>query len=542
MRYLLISFILLPALISAHTPPADTIRGKLNNERIWWDVQYYNLAIELFPETKTLSGSNRIVFSSEQIPGDQKMQIDLMEPMHIDSVFLGSHSLRFERFASTSYHVYLTANAAQNSKINELLIYFSGQPIVAKNAPWDGGIVWSKDSNGKEFIASAVQGIGPSAWWPCKDHWSDEPDLGMKIQITTPAHLMSASNGILIQKSIENGKLTTNWEVKNPINSYGVNFNAGDYVYWDTIYKGEKGDLPVSFYALRENEQKAREHFTEAFRTLEAFEYWFGPYPFYSDGYKLVEVPYLGMEHQSCVTYGNGYQNGYLGRDQSLTGWGLKFDFIIVHESGHEWFANNITAKDNADMWIHESFTAYSEALFVEYHFGKEAGFAYARGVKANILNDQPIIGTYDSYSTGSFDMYYKGSSMLHMIRILLNNDEKWHALLRNLNQVFYHQTVTTKQIEDYISGQLSMDLAPIFDQYLRQRTIPTLQLTNKGKKKTIISWSNSVQNFNMPVDVQINIKGQVIDKRIYPTTKKSTIKGRIKTIDPNYLILLKSI
>ncbi|MDX5340623.1 MAG: M1 family metallopeptidase, partial [Cyclobacteriaceae bacterium] len=386
--------------------------------------------------------------------------------------------------------------------VEELIVSYEGQPKEAIRPPWDGGITWQKDSNGKHFIASSNQGIGSSIWWPLKDHPADEVD-SLRISVTVPDGLMDVSNGRLVEIEMGNGKNTFHWSVVNPINDYGVNINIGDYVHFGEKFEGEKGTLDMDYFVLRENLEKAKVHFKDARRMMEAFEHWFGPYPFYEDGFKLVDAPYLGMEHQSSVTYGNGYQMGYRGRDLSGTGWGLKFDFIIIHEAGHEWFANNITYKDVADMWIHESFTNYSESLFLDYHYGKEAGQEYVRGTRMNISNDRPIIGTYGVNQRGSGDMYYKGGNLLNMLREILNDDEKWRKILRGLNQEFYHQTVTTQQVESYISQAFGFDLKPIFDQYLRDERIPVLEYYFEENTLNY-RWINCLTHFNMPVDVQL--------------------------------------
>jgi aminopeptidase N len=296
----------------------------------------------------------------------------------------------------------------------------------------------------------------------------DEPD-SMLISVNVPDNLMDVSNGRLRSVEIKANKTKTyNWFVSNPISNYGVNINIGDYVHFSEVFKGEKGDLDCDYYVLKDNLEKAKEQFRQVPMMLKAFEHWFGPYPFYEDSYKLVEAPYLGMEHQSSVTYGNGFKNGYLGTDLSRTGWGLKFDFIIVHESGHEWFANSITYKDIADMWVHESFTNYSENLYVEYYYGKEAGSEYVIGSRRNIKNDRPVVGIYDVNYEGSGDMYYKGGNMLHTLRQIINDDEKWRGILRGMNGDFYHQVVTGEQIENYLSEKTGLNLTSIFDQYLR--------------------------------------------------------------------------
>jgi aminopeptidase N len=431
--------------------------------------------------------------------------------------------------------VFLAANQIKGDN-KKLVVFYSGKPKIAANPPWDGGITWKKDETGKPFIASSCQGLGASVWWPNKDHMYDEAE-SMLISVNVPKGLMDISNGRLIStKQLRDNSTTFTWQVTNPINNYGVNINIGDYVAFSEKYKGEKGELDCQYYVLRNNLAKAKKQFQDVPKMLKAFEHWFGSYPFYEDSYKLVEVPYLGMEHQSSVTYGNGFVNGYRGRDLSGTGWGLKFDFIIIHESGHEWFANNITYKDIADMWIHESFTNYSESLFVEYYYGKEAGAAYVRGTRKNIQNDKPIIGQYDVNNEGSGDMYYKGGNMLHTIRQIINNDEKWRQILRGLNSTFYHQTVTTKQIENYISEQAGVDLFPVFNQYLRDTRVPTLEYYFK-EKQLVYRWINCLEGFTMPL--QIDINSELV--KIQPTNDWKvltvTTANPIVNIDSNYYV-----
>jgi len=478
----------------------DSLRGSVTKERAWWDVKYYDLDLKINPIDSTITGSNTIQYKVVQ--SYNVMQIDLQNPMVITKIIQDGKTLKYSREGNVFF---ITLVSAQDIGANkEVKIFYNGKPKVAVNPPWDGGITWKNDKNGNDFIASSCQGLGASVWWPNKDHMYDEVE-GMKISVNVPGKLTDVSNGRLQNvKTLKDGTKTYTWVVKNPINNYGVNINIGDYVTFSEKYKGEKGDLDCTYYVLKDNLAKAKKQFKDVAKMLKAFEHWFGPYPFYEDGYKLVEAPYLGMEHQSCVTYGNGFENGYLGRDLSGTGWGLKFDFIIIHESGHEWFANNITYKDIADMWIHESFTCYSESLFLEFYYGKEAGYEYVRGIRKNIQNDKPIIGHYDVNNEGSGDMYYKGANMLHTLRQLVNNDEKWRTILRGLNSTFYHQTVTTKQIEDYLSQQVGMDLNPFFNQYLRDIRIPTLEYTFQDNTLKY-RWTNIVTGFDMPVKIALN-------------------------------------
>ena len=488
----------------------DTLRGSITKERAWWDVKNYHLNIKVNPADSTISGSNTIKY--QVIQEYNSMQIDLQNPMNITKVIQDGKTLKYRR-EGNAFFIELIAPQTKGT-IKELTVFYGGKPKVAVNPPWDGGITWKKDSNGNSFIASSCQGLGASVWWPNKDHMYDEVE-NMLISVNVPKNLMNVSNGRLQSvTNMKDGTKTYNWYVSNPINNYGVNINIGDYVSFSEKYKGEKGNLDCTYYVLRDNLAKAKEHFQDVPRMLKAFEHWFGPYPFYEDSYKLVEAPYLGMEHQSSVTYGNKFQNGYLGRDLSGTGWGLKFDFIIIHESGHEWFANNITYKDIADMWIHESFTNYSESLFVEYYYGKEAGFEYVRGTRKGIDNDKPIIGNYNVNNEGSGDMYPKGGNMLHTLRQIVNNDEKWRGILRGLNSTFYHQTVSTKQIEDYLSKEVGIYLSAFFNQYLRDARIPTLEYFFKDNQLGY-RWTNCVSGFNMPVKVTLNGKEESLQPEI---------------------------
>ncbi|MEZ7514601.1 M1 family metallopeptidase [Flavobacterium frigidarium] len=510
----------------------DSLRGSVTKERAWWDVKNYKLDIKVNPVDSTITGSNTIKY--KVIDTYNTMQIDLQNPMEITRIIQDGKALEFTREGNV-FFVKLKEQQLVGA-LKELTVFYNGKPKVAVNPPWDGGITWKKDVNGKLFIASSCQGLGASVWWPNKDHMYDEVE-GMTISVNVPGDLMDVSNGRLQDvKKLKDGTKTYTWVVTNPINNYGVNINIGDYVSYSEKYQGEKGILDLDYYVLKDNLAKAKAQFKDVPRMLQAFEHWFGPYPFYEDSYKLVEAPYLGMEHQSSVTYGNGYKNGYRGRDLSGTGWGLKFDFIIIHESGHEWFANNITYKDIADMWIHESFTNYSESLFVEYHYGKEAGYEYVRGLRKNILNDKPIIGNYNVNNEGSSDMYYKGANMLHTIRQIINNDDKWRSILRGMNSTFYHQTVSTKQIEDFISTEAGVDFSKVFDQYLRDVRIPTLEYYSQDGN-LFFRWANAVADFDMPVKVTIDSKEQWLK----PTTNWNNVavsKADIKlTIDPNFYV-----
>ncbi|EON79372.1 Peptidase M1 family protein [Lunatimonas lonarensis] len=506
--YLLLLWIILSpfGLFAQEYTRQDTLRGSITPERAWWDLVFYDLDIQVDPERRTIGGKNTIYYTV--LEPRQVIQIDLQEPMQAQSFLQDGKKLTYRREGNV-YFVRLDRKQ-QVGELNSIEVTYGGQPKTSTNPPWDGGITWSTDSKGNPFIANSNQGDGASLWWPCKDHMYDEPD-SMQISVRVPKPLMNISNGRL-RNTIEHADNTRTfqWYVDNPINNYGVNISIGDYAYFGEIYLGEKGPLTLDYYVLKENLETAKVHFRDAPKMMRAFEYWFGPYPFYEDGFKLIEVPYLGMEHQSAVTYGNKYQKGYLGSDFSKTGWGLTFDYIIIHEAGHEWFANNITYKDIADMWIHESFTTYSEGLFIDYHYGKQAGSDYIVGARQVIRNDKPIIGVYNLNQRGSGDMYFKGANILHTLRTWINDDEKWRQILRRMNREFYHTTTTTQEVEQFLTRQTGLPLGPFFDQYLRTADIPTLEWKEENGKFAY-RWSQTVANFYMPVGITQNGETHVL-------------------------------
>jgi aminopeptidase N len=493
----------------------DTLRGSITPERAWWDLIYYHLDITVNPADSTINGTNTVTY--KVLKSSNLMQIDLQEPLKLTKAVEGSNNLNFKREGNV-YWIEITGNQ-EVGKIYSVVLTYGGRPKVAPRPPWSGGITWKKDKNGLPFVASSCQGDGASLWWPCKDHMYDEPD-SMLISVNVPANLMDVSNGRLRSVVKQKNKTKTyNWFVANPIDNYGVNINIADFAHFSEVFNGEKGPLDCDYYVLKEDLEKAKEQFKQATMMLKAFEHWFGPYPFYEDGYKLVEAPYLGMEHQSSVTYGNKFNNGYLGMDLSNSGWGLKFDFIIIHESAHEWFANNITYEDIADMWVHESFANYAESLYTEYYYGKEAGSEYVLGTRSSISDNRPIIGFYNVNNEGSGDMYYKGGNMLHALRQIVNDDEKWRSILRGLNKDFYHQVVKGSQIENYLSEKTGIDLKPFFDQYLRDIRIPVFEYFVKGNVLNY-RWNNCVASFNMPLKIYVSGKEVVIK----PTTAFSTL------------------
>ena len=497
------------ALVFTH---ADTIRGSNTPERAWWDAAFYDLHVRVQPSDSSISGYNSITY--RVLKPAREMQIDLQVPLVVDSMVQDGAKLVARR-DSNAFFVRLVAPQPVGST-KKISVYYHGKPTVAVRPPWDGGFVWATDSLGRRWIVTANEGLGASVWWPNKDIYSDEPD-SQRIAITVPDSLIDVSNGRLrgtqLQARITGGldgaantsivSMTYEWFVRNPINNYDVAVNAGHYAHFSDVYDGERGKLTLDFYPLDYHVDTARVQFQEVKPMLQCFESWFGPFPWYEDGYKLVETPHLGMEHQSAVAYGNRYKMGYLGRDRSSTGHGLLWDFIIIHESAHEWFGNSITMKDAADMWIHESFATYAEGLYTECTQGKKAGAEYTIGQRKLIRNDEPIVGVYGVNHEGSGDMYDKGANMLHTIRQLVDDDTRWRGILRGLGKTFWHQTVTGQQIENYLSSNSGIDLSKVFDQYLRTTKVPTLEYKLRGSQLSY-RWTNVVPGFTMPVKVTV--------------------------------------
>ena len=501
---------------------ADTLRGKLTPLRTCYDINYYHLDVKIDIDQKSVAGSNEFAFTATQ--DFTKLQFDLFSNLKVEKVIYKGKELPFTREYNAVFVTF--PKAVKKGSKDRFTVFYSGNPVVAKNAPWDGGFIFKKDAAGNPFVSVACQGLGASVWWPNKDHQSDEVD-SMLISISVPKTLQEISNGRL-RNTVDqpDGYKQYNWFVSNPINNYDVTFYIGKYAHWQDSYAGENGNLSIDYWALQVDSAKARPHWDADVKPmLKCFEYWFGPYPWYKDGYKLVQAPHLGMEHQSAVAYGNQFKKGYLGRDLSGTGHGLKWDFITIHESGHEWFGNNITSKDIADMWIHEGFTNYSETLFTECTDSKKSGEEYVIGIRRGIENDSPIIGPYGVNKEGSSDMYPKGANLIHTIRQLINDDEKFRQILRGLNKTFYHKTVTTADIENYIAKQSGLKLDKVFDQYLRHSAIPVLAYKiNDG----VLSyrWITDVKGFDMPVKVTLKADEYTLIK---PTNDWKTIK-----VDPS--------
>ena len=498
----------------------DSLMGGLRAERTSFDVQRYDLNIKVDVDKKHISGYNNITF--KVVENTSRIQLDLFENMNIDSIVYNKTKLAYKR-DNDAVFITFPKQLAKGSE-EQLRFYYSGTPLVAKNAPWDGGFVYAKDDRQKPWIGVAVQGTGASLWYPVKDHQTDEPDRGASIKVAVPNGLMDISNGRFKgSEDLKNGYTRWDWEVTNPINTYDITLNIADYAH---IHDTNNG-LDLDYYVLRSHEEKAKKHFEEVKAMLNCFESKFGRYPFFEDGYKLVETPYLGMEHQSAVAYGNKYKKGYSGNDLSGTGIGLKFDYIIVHESGHEWFGNSITSKDIADMWIHEGFTTYSETVYVECRFGYDEAMKYINGEGSGAQNKKPVIGIFGVNKEGSTDMYYKGALMLNTMRHIVNDDDKWWKIILDYSEHFKKQVIETQDVITFFNKETGMNLTPVFSQYLRYAAIPVLQLKlNKGKLE--YRWQTNEPNFSMPVEVTINGKLS----RLNATNNWQSLKTDAKNFD----------
>jgi aminopeptidase N len=512
---------------------ADTLRGSIGPARAWWDVAFYDLHVRVNPADSSISGWNGITY--QVLSPSQVMQVDLQMPLDVDSMLQDGKKLVAHRDGN-AFFVDLTSPQRAGTR-RTITVYYHGKPVAARRPPWDGGYIWQRDSLGNLWIATANQGLGASVWWPTKDTQADEPD-SQRIAITVPNGMIDVSNGRL-RRTTHNadGTTTFEWFDSSPINNYDVAVNAGAYAHFSDVFQGEGGKLTMDFWPLAYHLDTARVQFQQARSMLTCFEHWFGPYPWYADGYKLVEAPHLGMEHQSAVAYGNRFKNGYSGRDLSGTGEGMRWDFIIVHESAHEWFGNNITTKDVADSWVHEGFANYAEGLYAECHDGKPAGAKYIIGSRRNITNREPIIGPYGVNQDGSGDMYYKGGSMLHMMRQIVDNDEKWRGVLRGLNKTFWHQTVTGRQVEDFINQQSGINFDKVFEQYLTTIRIPALEYRITAGKLSY-RWADVVPGFAMPV--KVTLKSGALDW-IHPTEAWQSVDVAIPAsefvVDENFYV-----
>ncbi|MEZ5043936.1 MAG: M1 family metallopeptidase [Saprospiraceae bacterium] len=493
---------------------ADTLRGMLRPERTCYDVTFYHLNVDVYPEKQYLEGTVDIHFTT--LADFDRLQIDLFANMKITKVVYEQQALAFERKDNA---VFISFPKQLKGTKGIFKVEYNGQPLAAQNPPWDGGFVWRKDKQGKDWIGVACEGTGASLWWPNKDHLSDEPD-SMAISIGVPNHLMAVSNGNLTRVEQFGNRNKYHWRVSYPINNYNISVNIADYANWKETYQAADGsELELDYYVLKDNEAKAKIHFAQVHEVLQCYEQYFGKYPFWKDGYALVETPYLGMEHQGAIAYGNQYMKGYLG---SMIPQGMTWDYIIVHETGHEYFGNSISCNDHAEMWIHESFTTYMEALFIECKYNYQEAVSYLQSQRIFIMNEEPILGPMDvnwNDWKGS-DHYYKGAWILHTLRNVIDKDELWFELLKSLHTKYAISNLTTADVIRHFSTGSGKDLFSFFEQYLRYAQLPCLEYDLEETKKGITltyRWDADVANFDMPV--KVGIPGHYTT--IYPKNKE---------------------
>ena len=503
---------------------ADTLRGSMGPARAWWNVTFYDLSVRIDTAGREIAGTSRIVYRMVETPDVPELQVDLQTPLVLDSVVHDGRALPVR--SEGDAHFARLPTGGERGTVDSVRVHYHGEPRVAANAPWDGGFVWARDPSGEAWVATAVQGLGASAWWPNKDHQSEEPD-SQRIALTVPEGMTAVSNGRL--RRVErhpDGTATWSWFVSSPINNYSVAVNAGTYGHWREVYDGLAGPLTLDFWPLADNHAAARVQWRQTPSVLGCFESWFGPYPWYEDGFKMVETPYLGMEHQSAIAYGNGYENGYLGRDLSGTGLGLEWDFIIVHEVAHEWWGNALTTADIADMWVHEAFASYAESLYTECLSGSaEAGAEYVVGTRDAIAHDVPVVGRHGVQHRGSGDMYFKGANLLHTLRQLVGDDTRWRSILRGLQRDLAVGVVTGEEVETYLGRASGLVLEPVLHQYLRTTDVPVLEWRLEGGGLSY-RWADVVDGFAMPVEVTTSLaSGPGTALRLEPTRSWRTVR-----------------
>ncbi|AKK73398.1 peptidase M1 [Chryseobacterium gallinarum] len=533
-------FLVSVAIVAQQPTREDSLVGSVTPEKAWWDLLHYDITVKPDYPTKTLTGNNKIKYKTLSGGNSKMMQIDLVKPLTIDSAFQDNKKLTFHNKGNIWY---ISLPKHSKSKSYELNIYYSGKPVESVSPPWDGGMVWAKDSLNRPWISVACQYKGASLWYPCKNMLYDEPDEGASISIIVPADMTAVGNGRWVGKKLSSDRTAKyTWKVVNPINHYGISFYAGNYVNISQTYQGRKGKLDMSYWILDYNRQKALDHMIpEAVQTMKSLERWFGPYPFYEDGFKIVEAPYIGMEHQSAIAYGNNYTKGtFKGKDISKTGWGKKTDRLIVHETAHEWFGNSITASDIADRWIQEGFAGLAEELVIADLCGRKAGEEFLVARYKGIDNEKPIIGRYGINEDSSSDNYIKGWAVIHMIKTIMNDDEKFRKILQGVTASFYHKVTSTQEIEDYIITKSGMNFKPLFNQYLRTTQIPELEYSIKNNELRY-RFTNCIDGFFMPVKIDGS------DDWLFPTVSWQTFQLKNNNIteintDPNFYIKVKKV
>jgi aminopeptidase N len=508
-------FLTVPAFAQPEPSRANKLRGEYSRYRANSDLLYYHLDIRVDPDKKRISGKNTVRF--KMLKDDDRIQLDLHGVLAVDKILFGDKELKYERDSGAVFIDF--PETLKTGREVAIDFYYSGTPEQKGRF---GGFTFGKDPKGRPWIYTSCELQGASVWWPNKDQWKDKVN-SMDISVAIPNGLVDVSNGKFVgKKDLGDGYTRWDWHVSYPINNYNVSLNIGAYEH----FSDKLNDLTLDFYALPEDLEKAKKQFSQVKGMLEAFQHYFGEYPFKRDGYKLIQVPYSGMEHQSAVTYGNGFTNGYLGRDWTGVGISPKFDFIIIHESGHEWFGNAVSAADRSDMWIHEGWTTYLESLYVEYHWGKADALKYLSGYRKMVKNKQPIVLRRGVNASPPGDQYFKGALFLNTLRSVVNNDKRWFTLLRGFYDKYKYQTIMTEDVVDFFNKGTGLKLTPIFDQYLRHVSIPVLELKfDDAKEEVFYRWWADEKMFTMPIRVGDPDNWQIIT----PTTEWQTMKSPVR-------------
>jgi aminopeptidase N len=479
---------------------AELLRGEYGRYRANNDLLYYDLDVRIDPAKKWISGRNSVRF--KMLKDDTRIQLELYANLSVDRIVHDGRELKYTRDHNTVYIDF--PDTLRSGRTYTIDFHYSGAPLEVGRFD---ALAFKKDPAGGDWINTANEGVGSSVWWPSKDQWRDEPE-GMDIRVSVPNPLVNVSNGRFVAKTdLGDGYTKWHYRVHYPINSYNVSLNIANYVHFGETM----GELTLDYYVLPANLENARRQFAQVKPMMEAFQKYFGPYPFPKDGYKLIEVPYSGMEHQSAVTYGNRFANGYLERDWTGVGVSLKFDFIIIHETAHEWFGNAVSAAEQSDMWIHEAWATYMECLYVEHMFGYDDALKYTNGYKTKIGNKEPIIVQRGLARDPNQDQYFKGALFLHTLRSVVG-DVKWFKLIRDVYDQFKYKNIMTEELVALVNKQLSQDLTPVFDQYLRRAALPVLELTfNEAEQLVWYRWNADETAFAMPIGVGDPTRWQTI-------------------------------
>jgi hypothetical protein len=491
---------------------ADTLRGKLSSLRTCYDVLFYDLNIKVDPDNKFIQGNTIIRFRS--VNDFKVFQIDLFANMKIEKIIYHNATLSYTRKFDAVFVQF--PDLVKQGDLDEIQIYYSGNPQLPDISSLSGGFIWTQDKNGRPWIETVVQGSGASLWWPCKDHLSDKPD-SMHITVTVPSGLTVISNGRFLGKNeLPDKQVQFKWAVSYPMNTYSAVLYIGDYVHFSDQFVSASESFPLNYYCLSYDLDLDKQFVKQVKPLLSLYEKDFGPYPFPRDGYALVESPY-GMEHQSAVSSGTFF-NLADGKPVDSIAHVIEF----WHETAHEWWGNSVTCNDMADFWIHESFASYAEVLCYENFFGSAAAEEYLN--KQDPGNKEPIIGFYDVNDFHTGDMYSKGIRMIASLRQSINNDSLFFSILKGIQSKYKYQSINSADIISYFNKETGTDYTYLFDQYLRYGAIPILMISKKTSGKDLefrYKWNANVSNFRLPVKIIAANKKEFF---IYPTTEwKST-------------------